>query len=127
VSEQVRVAVVGCGGIARQVYLPLLDASEKARITAIVDASPDVLEAMSDRYPRATRHASAEGLDSDAHDCALVLTPIKEGIDAHYEPVRTIAAENGTGGPAFAKASPFAKATGGKSADRLGSPPYWSW
>ena len=86
-AKQLRVAVVGCGGIARQVYLPLLDASEKARITAIVDASPDVLEAMSDRYPRTAVHDSVQELDRHDHDCALVLTPIKEGIDAHYEPV----------------------------------------
>ncbi len=85
--QQLRVAVVGCGGIARQVYLPLLDASETVRISAVVDVSADVLKAMSTRYPQATLHASAEGLNPDDHDCALVLTPIKEGVDAHYEPV----------------------------------------
>ncbi len=86
-SDPLRVVVVGCGGIARQVYLPLLDASEQAEVTALVDVDASARERMAERYPRAAVHTSAEELDPHEHDCALVLTPIKEGVDGHYEPV----------------------------------------
>jgi virulence factor len=85
--DQIRVAVVGCGGIAREIYLPLLDASQHAHICACVDASEDARAMLCERYPNATVLGDARELDPDACDCALVLTPVREGLDAHYEPV----------------------------------------
>ncbi|MGI5819147.1 MAG: Gfo/Idh/MocA family protein [Armatimonadota bacterium] len=86
-SEDIRVAVIGCGGIAREIYLPLLDASDEARICACVDASEGARETLCGRYPNAHVLPSATELDPASCDCALVLTPVREGVDAHYEPV----------------------------------------
>jgi virulence factor len=85
--EAIRVAVIGCGGIAREIYLPLLDASADAHICACVDASAEVRGTLSDRYPNASVLADAAELDAEACDCALVLTPVRAELDAHYEPV----------------------------------------
>jgi len=85
--DRLRVAVIGCGGIARDIYLPLLDVHEGATVCACVDASESVRERMGDRFPNAAHLASADEIDADACDCALVLTPIREGLDAHYGPV----------------------------------------
>ncbi len=86
-ADVLRVAVVGCGGIARDIYLPLLDVREAATVCACVDASGQVRERMCARYPNAVHLASAEEIDPDDCDCVLVLTPIRQGLDAHYEPV----------------------------------------
>ncbi|MFW6155820.1 MAG: Gfo/Idh/MocA family protein, partial [Armatimonadota bacterium] len=85
--DPIRVAVIGCGGIARAIYLPLLDRSDEARVRACVDASGEARTAMSERYPNASVLPDVPDLDPDACDCALVLTPVRKGVDAHYEPV----------------------------------------
>lgn len=85
--DTMRVAVIGCGGIASEIYLPLLDASDEARICACVDASEDACDALCDRYPNASVLRDVGDLDADECDCALVLTPVREALDAHYEPV----------------------------------------
>jgi len=86
-GERLRVAVVGCGGIAKAIYLPLLDTRDAAPVTAIVDLSEEVLAATSERYPNAVAATEVADLDADTIDCALVLTPVMDGVDAHYEPV----------------------------------------
>jgi myo-inositol 2-dehydrogenase/D-chiro-inositol 1-dehydrogenase len=53
-----------------------VDASEDARARRSADATRT-----------RTCWASATELDPDSCDCALVLTPVREGVDAHYEPV----------------------------------------
>jgi len=85
--EPIRVAVIGCGGIAREIYLPLLDADDGARLCACADAAEDVRQRLQDRYPNASMLGGAGELDPDSCDCALVLTPVREGMDAHCEPV----------------------------------------
>lgn len=85
--ETLRVAVIGCGGIARDIYLPLLDVHPGATVCACVDAAEATRERMCARFPHAAHLASVEDLDADACDCALVLTPVRADLDAHYEPV----------------------------------------
>ncbi len=85
--DTIRVAVIGCGGIARAIYLPLLDADDEAQVSTCVDASPAAREHLCGRYPNSAVMESASALDERLCDCALVLTPVREGVDAHYEPV----------------------------------------
>ncbi len=85
--DTIRLAVIGCGGIAREIYLPLLDASDEAHVCACVDASDEARCTLCERYPNASVLADVADLDADACDCALVLTPVREGVDAHYDPV----------------------------------------
>ena len=85
--DSIRVAVIGCGGIARDIYLPLLDASDDALIAACVDSSEEARDMLCGRYPSASVLAQAIDLDADTCDCALVLTPVREGLDAHFESV----------------------------------------
>lgn len=88
--DAIRVAVIGCGGIAREIYLPLLDASNDAHVCACVDASEDARGALCERYPNASVLPDAADLDPDSCDCALVLTPVREGVDAHYDSVMAL-------------------------------------
>ncbi|MBD3291750.1 MAG: hypothetical protein GF393_02410, partial [Armatimonadia bacterium] len=88
--DTIRIAVIGCGGIAREIYLPLLDASDTAQVCACVDASEDARGALCERYPNASVLRDAADLDAASCDCALVLTPVREGLDAHYEPVMAL-------------------------------------
>jgi len=88
--DPIRVAVVGCGGIAGAIYLPLLDARDSASVAAVVDASPEAQVRMAERYPKALVAPEVGDLDADAVDCALVLTPVMEGVDAHRDPVLTL-------------------------------------
>lgn len=88
--DPIRVAVIGCGGIARDIYLPLLDASEDAGVCACVDASEDARGTLCERYPNASVLADAADLDPGSCDCALVLTPVRADVDAHHKPVMAL-------------------------------------
>lgn len=85
--ESIRIAVIGCGGIARGIYLPMLNACDDVTVAACVDADASAREAMAGRYPRAAVHPAAADLDPDECNCALVLTPVRDGVDAHHDPV----------------------------------------
>ncbi|MGC9319166.1 MAG: Gfo/Idh/MocA family protein [Armatimonadota bacterium] len=91
-SEPTQVAIIGCGGIARGLYLPMLDARDDAIVSACADADEAARSHMAKRYPNATIYADVGELAADACDCALVLTPVREGVDAHYEPVLALMA-----------------------------------
>lgn len=79
------VAVVGCGAIARAIYLPILDELPHVTVSACVDTDAGARARMAARYPDATIAQTADEIAGC--DCAIVLTPVGPGIDAHYEPV----------------------------------------
>ena len=85
--DTIRVAVIGCGGIARAIYLPLLDTGQEARTSVCIDASEEARAAVCERYPNASVLPDVADLDRASCDCALVLTPVRAHVDAHYEPV----------------------------------------
>jgi predicted dehydrogenase len=76
-SKQLRVGVIGCGGIAQMMHLPFLfSMTDKFEITALCDLSPGVLKVMGSRYhvpanALFTRYEDLVALDLDA---ILVLT-----------------------------------------------------
>ncbi len=83
--DKVRVAVIGVGAIAKAVYLPFLASMDQIILDTVVDIDPARAEWAKERYGfRQIRRNVAEVADVDA---ALVLTPVREGIDAHFEPV----------------------------------------
>ncbi|HHW09809.1 MAG TPA: Gfo/Idh/MocA family oxidoreductase [Firmicutes bacterium] len=86
--KRVRIAVVGAGAMARSVYLPALAAiSEEVILDTVVDIDQVKAEWAKERYGfrRAAAHVS-EVREGDV-EAALVITPVREGLDAHYEPV----------------------------------------
>lgn len=81
-----RVAVVGVGGIAQRVHIPTLVKTEGAKLTTVVDVDPTKLERVRAQYnvPRALRSVG-ELTEGSEVDCALVVTP------PEYHPEVTIA------------------------------------
>ncbi len=71
-SKQLKVGVIGCGGIAQMMHLPFLFAmGDRFQIAALSDISPGVLQAMGERFQapaRAcfTRYEDLVNLDLDA-------------------------------------------------------------
>jgi predicted dehydrogenase len=76
VTGPLRVAVIGCGGIAQMMHLPTLaERPDLFRIAGLADVSREVLDAVGDRYGVAARHTDYRGLLSrDDVDAVLVLT-----------------------------------------------------
>ncbi len=78
--QPVRIALVGCGAIARSVHLPTLAGLPGVRVAALVDPSGDALRAAATVAPAATRVSSLSTLLSsatgdDAVDAVVVCTP----------------------------------------------------
>src|SRR2546423_13472535 len=61
----VRLGVVGCGEVARQVHLPALERVPEIDVVAFADSDPDRLAAAGQVVPGASRHAEAETLVAD--------------------------------------------------------------
>lgn len=71
-----RVAIVGVGGIAQRIHVPTVVQAKGARLAAIVDVDATRLDAVGARYNIARRAASvAELIDRGEVDCAIVTTP----------------------------------------------------
>jgi predicted dehydrogenase len=72
----IRMGVVGCGRIAQVMHLPFLDELPEFDLVALSDVSSDVLDGLSQRYPRAATHLDyAELLARDDVDAVAVCTP----------------------------------------------------
>ena len=79
-----RVAVVGVGGIARRVHIPTLVAMPECKLTTLVDINTTVLAQVAGQFNVPRRFASVdEFLAKPEVDCAFVVT----GPDAHAGPV----------------------------------------
>ncbi len=73
--SDVRVAIVGVGGIAQRIHLPTVVAIPGARLSAIVDIDRARLAQVGDRYGVARRLTSVAELIADGGaDCAIVTT-----------------------------------------------------
>lgn len=77
----VRVALVGCGTIARKVHLPTLVRMDSVRVVAVIDPLADARHLANDIAPGARPAASlAEALldepESDAAQAVIICTPI---------------------------------------------------
>ncbi|MBW8769912.1 MAG: Gfo/Idh/MocA family oxidoreductase [Gemmatimonadetes bacterium] len=70
------IGIVGCGAIVQSAHLPVLLASDDARITAIADSRADALDATRARVPHARAFPSAEALLAEGEvDAVVVAAP----------------------------------------------------
>ncbi|HHV93869.1 MAG TPA: Gfo/Idh/MocA family oxidoreductase, partial [Firmicutes bacterium] len=72
--EKVRVALVGCGRVAR-VHADALTALEETELTAVVDIKPDRAKAFSEHYGAKAYTDYREVLELDDVDAVQIATP----------------------------------------------------
>lgn len=74
--EHLRVGVAGCGSIARQVHLPLLQRRRDVKLVAVADSDEDALAEVVNRTPGAQAYRSTEEMLSEAElDAVVVAVP----------------------------------------------------
>jgi predicted dehydrogenase/nucleoside-diphosphate-sugar epimerase len=74
-GDRIRVALVGCGAVARQFYIPILAGHEGIDLVALVDRDTERARALAKRYGIARAEAEADQLDISWVDAALIATP----------------------------------------------------
>ncbi len=73
--RDLKVVLVGIGGIARRVHLPTLIGAEGATLAGVVDVVPEILDRVGKQYNIANCYPSvAAFLQNGEADCALVVT-----------------------------------------------------
>lgn len=74
--DPIRVAIAGCGSVARQVHLPILASDPRAQIVAIADASSSALAAAEAIAPNAAAHDDyQETIARDDVDAVVICLP----------------------------------------------------
>lgn len=87
----VRLAVVGCGGIAQLVHIPAALRTEGAKLVAVCDIYEEVARKVAERYRIRNFYSDAQRMyDSEEIDAVLVLTS-----HAQHEEATIQAAKNG--------------------------------
>jgi predicted dehydrogenase/nucleoside-diphosphate-sugar epimerase len=71
----IRVAVIGCGAIARAYHLPVLAGHEGVRLAALVDRDVDGARELAREYRVESALADADGLSPESIDAAVIATP----------------------------------------------------
>lgn len=71
----IRIGVAGCGAIARQVHLPLLEHRTDVRVTAVAESDSARLDAACRIAPHARPHADLASLLEDEVDAVVVALP----------------------------------------------------
>ncbi len=77
-SSPRRIILVGCGSIARQLYVPALRVLQDAglvRVSAIVDPSVNAREIVARSFPRAGQTAALEQTTAPADSLAIIASP----------------------------------------------------
>lgn len=89
--EPIRVALIGCGGIATANHLPALGYCPQARLVALCDTDPDALERMRERSGVEALFADHRALLATVElDAVIIATP-----NAAHAPIAIAAAERG--------------------------------
>lgn len=74
--SRLRVALLGCGRIARRVHLPVLGSLSRAHLVALADADPEQRAQAERAAPRATSHADYRRLlEAEELDAAVLCLP----------------------------------------------------
>lgn len=76
VKKTIRIGIVGCGQLVREVHLPILSSMRTVQVCALCDTNPESLEACASLAPQATQFSSIENLLAHPHlDAVLVASP----------------------------------------------------
>ncbi len=73
-TEPLRIGLVGCGAIARQVHLPLLNGRADARVVALAESDADMLAATTRQFPGTEGYATIEEMLERATIDAVIVT-----------------------------------------------------
>ena len=74
-SRKVRIALIGCGAVARRFYLPVLSGHPGVELAVLVDTDPGRLHALANGYRVPANHRDFRQLTRDSADAAVVCTP----------------------------------------------------
>jgi len=75
-TRKIRVAVIGCGAISQQWHIPILAGHQEFELSALVDASTDILNAVGDGFNVTTRKTDYRELDTSELDAVIIATPV---------------------------------------------------
>ena len=76
VKKTIRLGVLGCGQLVREVHLPILSRMKAVQVCALGDSNPAALTACASLAPKALHFSSLESLLAHPHlDAVLVATP----------------------------------------------------
>lgn len=71
-----KLAVIGCGGIAQLVHIPSILRLDEAELVAVCDRYADLAEAVAQRYGIARFYSDSETMyEEEELDAVLILTP----------------------------------------------------
>lgn len=89
--RRVRVALVGCGAVARLYYAPALQALERAglvRVAGLYDPDPGAVAALAAAFPAAARLPAFEALARLDADLAIVASPPRDHREQTVQALR---------------------------------------
>jgi predicted dehydrogenase/nucleoside-diphosphate-sugar epimerase len=72
--KKVNVAIVGCGAVTEQCYLPALQRSDRGAVTALIDINQERTQYLGDTFGIKTRKSAIEGIKQYA-DVAILAVP----------------------------------------------------
>lgn len=80
-GQKIRIAVIGCGAVSREMHMPVLSGHEGVEITALVDRDLERARALAREYKIRTVLSDAAELTRDLADAVIICTP-----PAHHAP-----------------------------------------
>ncbi len=80
-QQKIRIAVIGCGAVAREMHMPVLSGHEGVEVTALIDRDLDRARGLASEYKIRTVLSDAAQLTRDLADAVIICTP-----PAHHAP-----------------------------------------
>ena len=74
-GQKIRIAVIGCGAVSREMHMPVLSGHEGVEVTALVDRDLERARALAREYRIRTVLSDASELTRDLADAVIICTP----------------------------------------------------